>query len=86
MTNYQYYKENNIKFPLTKEMMIYYLKMGYNVAGWYYHSLGINYIIGNLEKGDNDIHINDIHCLNRREIKMYLTNYKLISSRWLVFL
>lgn len=86
MDNYRYYKENNIKFPLTKEKMIYYLKLGCNVACWCKTAFGISYIIVNLEKGDNDIHINDVHCLNRMQIKTFLTDYKLVTSRWLIFL
>ena len=86
MDKYKYYKENNIKFPLTKEKMIYYLTLGCNVACWYRHAFGISYIIVNLEKGDNDIHIDDVHCLNRMQIKTFLTDYKLFTSRWLIFL
>lgn len=32
MDNYKYYKENNIKFPLSKKNALYYLKLGCKIV------------------------------------------------------
>lgn len=69
MSNYKYYKDNNIKFPLTKDKLKYYLNWGFKVACYKITLIGPLYcVISNIKS----YNIDNIRCFNRNDIRKCL--------------